>query len=266
MDLQELQVVAPAAFSDSPAPHVSDRYQHVRTADIVEQMMSDGFTIKSASQQKTQKRTAGQEAFQKHRITMRMPTDNGDTRKLGSIFPTVNIVNSGNWSSTFIMAVGLYRLVCENGMIAPFGAANETIKIRHDRINEDTQAAIQRAIDSAPGLFGFAEMCQGTNLSQEQVRMFGLEAARLRFNVKPEDTCDERMVRGLLQVRRRDDAPSDLWSVFNRVQENGTHGGFKIPDANGRLRSVRARRSIAADTDWNQLLWGLTQDWASRMN
>ena len=96
--------------------------------------------------------------------------------------------------------------------------------------------------------------------------MFAREAARLRFNVKPEDNCDDRMIRGLLQVRRRDDAPSDLWSVFNRVQENGTHGGFKIPDANGRLRSVRARRSIAADTDWNQSLWGLTQDWASRMN
>ena len=266
MDLQELQVVAPAAFSDTPAPHVSDRYQHVRTADIVEQMMNDGFTIKSASQQKTQKRTAGNEAFQKHRITMRMPMDNGDTRKLGSIFPTVNIVNSGNWSSTFIMAVGLYRLVCENGMIAPFGAANETIKIRHDRINEDTQAGIQRAIDAAPGLFGFADMCQGTELGTDEVRQFANEAARLRFAIKPEESVDESMVQGLLRVRRYDDKPNDLWSVFNRVQENGTRGGFRIPDANGRLRRVRERRNIVADTDWNQGLWGLTQDWASRLN
>ena len=266
MDLQELQVVAPAAFSDTPAPHVSDRYQHVRTADIVEQMMNDGFTIKSASQQKTQKRTAGNEAFQKHRITMRMPTDNGDTRKLGSIFPTVNIVNSGNWSSTFIMAVGLYRLVCENGMIAPFGAANETIKIRHDRINEDTQAGIQRAIDAAPGLFGFAEMCQGTELGTDEVRQFANEAARLRFGINPEESVDESMIQGLLRVRRYDDKPNDLWSVFNRVQENGTRGGFKIPDANNRMRRVRERRNIVADTDWNQGLWTITQDWASRMN
>ena len=266
MQLEELQVVAPAAFSDTPAPHVSDRYQHVRTADIVEQMMSDGFTIKSASQQKTQKRTAGQEAFQKHRITMRMPTDNGDTRKLGSIFPTVNIVNSGNWSSTFIMAVGLYRLVCENGMIAPFGAANETIKIRHDKINEDTKAGIQRAIDAAPSLFGFADMCQGTNLSDGDVRQFAREAARLRFGLDPEDSVDDLMINGLTQVRRSADAPTDLWSVFNRVQENGTRGGFKVPDANNRLRRVRERRSIVADTDWNQGLWAITQDWASRMN
>ena len=266
MDLQELQVVAPAAFSDSPAPHVSDRYQHVRTADIVEQMMNDGFTIKSASQQKTQKRTAGNESFQKHRVTMRMPTDNGDTRKLGSIFPTVNIVNSGNWSSTFIMAVGLYRLVCENGMIAPFGAANETIRIRHDRINEDTQASIQRAIDAAPNLFGFADTCQGTNLSDLEVRQFAREAARLRFGLDPEDSVDDLMINGLTQVRRSADAPTDLWSVFNRVQENGTRGGFRIPDANNRLRRVRERRNIVADTDWNQGLWGITQDWASRMN
>ena len=72
MDLQTLEVVAPAAFSNSAAPHVSDRYQHIRTADIVERLMGDGFTIQSASQQKTQKRTVGNESFQKHRVTMRM--------------------------------------------------------------------------------------------------------------------------------------------------------------------------------------------------
>jgi hypothetical protein len=145
MNLQELEVVAPAAFSQSAAPHVSDRYTHVRTADIVERMLDAGFTITNATQQKTQKRTAGKEAFQKHRIDMRMPDANGGSRALGQVFPTVSLINSGDWSSTFSMAVGLYRLICTNGMIAPFGAANESIKVRHDRVDEDTFSAIQGA-------------------------------------------------------------------------------------------------------------------------
>lgn len=268
MDLQTLEVVAPAAFSNSAAPHVSDRYQHVRTADIVERLMDDGFTIQSASQQSTQKRTVGNESFQKHRITMRMPTDSGyETQKLGNIFPTVNIVNSGNWSSTFIMAVGLYRMICENGMIAPFGAANETIRIRHDRIDEDTQAGVQRAIDSAPGLFDFADQASKTQLDDQQINSYGRAAARIRFGIDENEAFeDEVAVRGLLSARRYEDQPSDLWSVFNRVQENGVRGGFRAEGPNGRMRRVRERQNIAADTSWNQDLWALTQDWRNRLN
>lgn len=267
MDLQTLEVVAPAAFSNSAAPHVSDRYQHIRTADIVERLMGDGFTIQSASQQKTQKRTVGNESFQKHRITMRMPSDTfHETRKLGTIFPTVNLVNSGNWSSTFVLAVGLYRLVCENGMIAPFGAANETIKIRHDRIDEDTQAGVQRAIDSAPGLFDFADQASKTQLDDQQIYSYGRAAARIRFGIDESDAPDDGVVRGLLSARRYEDQPSDLWSVFNRVQENGVRGGFRAEGPNGRMRRVRERQNIAADTSWNQNLWQLTQDWRNRLN
>ena len=259
MDLQQLEVVAPAAFSTNAAPHVSDRYTHVRTADIVERMMDQGFTIRSATQQKTQKRTAGKEAFQKHRISMQMPTDNGSTRALGQIFPTVDLINSGDWSSTFTLAVGLFRLVCTNGMVAPFGAANESIKVRHDRVDEDTFSAIQQAMDKAPALFQFAEDAQKLNMHEDEIKRFGRAAARIRFGLDPEDAVDPSMVQGLLGARRGMDANSDLWSVFNRVQENGTRGGFKVPDANNRLRRVRERRNIVADVTWNQDLWALTQ-------
>ena len=258
MNLQELEVACPAAFSTTAAPHVSDRYTHVRTADIVERMMDEGFTIRTASQQKTQKRTAGKEAFQKHRISMQMPTDNGTTRALGQIFPTVDLINSGDWSSTFTMAVGLFRLVCTNGMVAPFGAANESIKVRHDKVDEDTFSAIQQAMAKAPALFQFAEEAQGFDMSDTEIERFGRAAARIRFGLNPEDTVDSSMTKGLLGARRGMDANSDLWSVFNRVQENGTRGGFKVPDVNGRLRSVRERRNIVADVTWNQELWNLT--------
>jgi hypothetical protein len=259
MNLQELEVACPAAFSTTAAPHVSDRYTHVRTADIVERMMGEGFTIRSASQQKTQKRTAGKEAFQKHRISMQMPVKDGSTRALGQIFPTVDLINSGDWSSTFTMAVGLFRLVCTNGMVAPFGAANESIKVRHDKVDEDTFSAIQQAMDKAPALFQFAEDAQAFQMSYTEIERFGREAARIRFGLDPEDTPDSSMTRGLLAARRGMDSSDDLWSVFNRVQENGTRGGFKVPDANNRLRRVRERRNIVSDVKWNQDLWSLTQ-------
>ena len=68
------------------------------------------------------------------------------------------------------------------------------------------------------------------------------------------------MVNGLNQARRSEDTGDDLWSIFNRVQENGTHGGFRIAGPNGRLRRVRGRNNIASDLSWNQGLWNLTKE------
>lgn len=262
MNLQALQVAAPAAFSDSAAPHVSDRYTHVKTSDIVERLMDRGFSIRSAAQQKTQKRKSGHELFQRHKVTMDLPDAKGfgATAKLGNIFPTLTLVNSGDWSTNFLLAAGLFRLVCENGMIAPFGAANETLKVRHDRIDEDVTLGIDRVIEKAPQLFQFADDAISHKMTEQEQYRFARKAARLRFDVADEDPVSSEMIAGLNQARRPDDAGDDLWSIFNRVQENGTHGGFRVAGSNGRMRRVRSRSNIASDLSWNQGLWNLTKE------
>jgi hypothetical protein len=100
---------------------------------------------------------------------------------------------------------------------------------------------------------------QAHNLSDIEIERFARDAARIRFGIDSTDPVDVSMTRGLLAPRRNQDYGNDLWSVFNRVQENGTRGGFQVPDANGRLRRVRERRNIVADVTWNQGLWELTQ-------
>ena len=256
--LEQLEQMAPAAFSDSPAPHVSDRYKHVKTADIVSKFMDAGFVIRDAHQQKTQSRTAEKAPFQKHRVSLRMPWESN--QKLGEVFPTVDLINSGDWSSNLVVAAGLYRLICENGMIAPFNtAATTTIKVRHDRIDDEIGQQIEKCLDNAPRLFEFAEKASELNLHDHEVQRFGREAARIRWSLDETESPDDSMVQGLLKCHRYDDEGSRLWEVFQRVQENGTRGGFQVPDANNRLRRVRERRNIATDLLWNQGLWDLTQ-------
>ena len=154
--LEQLEVLTPAAFSDSAADHVSKRYNHVRTADVVGHLMDQGFVITHASQQKTQKRATHKKANQKHRIRMRMPYTGNTSARVGSIFPSMDLINSGDWSSNLIFAAGLYRLICENGMIMPFGNQNTTIKTRHDRIDETVMGASRESAAAVACLQGTA--------------------------------------------------------------------------------------------------------------
>ena len=266
ISFQALEKICPAAFSDSAAPHTSERYSHVRTADIVQKMLDSGFVIQNASQQKTQKRTAGNEQFQKHRITMRMPGDFGQSLDLGSVFPTVDLINSGNWSSKFLMALGLYRLICTNGMVAPVGDQAHTVNVRHNNINDDVMQAMDTAIASAPSLVDFADRAANADMSDNAITEYVTAAARLRWNFEKDESPSEAHLTGLGHARRIEDNKTDLWHTFNRVQENGTRGGFLIPDSSGKMRRSREVTNIAADTAWNQNLWSLTQSWIDRMN
>ena len=265
--LEELETIAPAAFTKSPAAHVSKRYNHVRTADVVEHLMDQGFVITHAAQQKTQKRAAHKQANQKHRIRMRMPyAPDATSARVGQIFPSMDLINSGDWSSNLIFAAGLYRMICENGMIMPFGTQNTTIKTRHDRIDETVMAQIEAAAEAAPALFAFAERAASTELSKSEARSYASQAARIRFDFDEKETPHNSVIEGLLRRHRVEDAADDLWGVFNSVQENGTRGGFTAPDSNGKMRKVRARSNIKADVNWNQGLWALTESFANRLN
>ena len=63
----------------------------------------------------------------------------------------------------------------------------------------------------------------------------------------------------LLTCRRVDDLRDDLWSVFNRIQENVLRGGLSRRSPTGRL--VRSRRitSIREDVRLNSWLLDLAE-------
>jgi hypothetical protein len=58
------------------------------------------------------------------------------------------------------------------------------------------------------------------NLSNNDIKEFALESAKLRYN---EDEIDNINIDDLFKVNRNEDVNNDLWTVFNRVQENLTH-------------------------------------------
>jgi len=59
----------------------------------------------------------------------------------------------------------------------------------------------------------------------------------------------------ILRPRRFDDNLSDLWSAFNRVQENLVKGGLSSRAANGRQQHTRPVQGIDQNVRLNRALW-----------
>jgi hypothetical protein len=169
--------------------------------------------------------------------------------------PEIVLFNSHNGKSNYDLRMGLYRFVCSNGMVVSdqeFGS----IKIRHmGYTDEQVVKASQEFIDNTSRIMNVVDEWQDINLDRDQMRSFGREAAKLRF-----ENPDDLTINTVLQARRSEDTGSDLWTVFNRTQENLINGGFLV--TNGRRRS-RKITNIDKNIGINTSLWDLASSYSN---
>lgn len=238
-ELEQLQEIVPAAFANAPAEHVSENYQFVRTADIIERFYRAGWVANSAIQPKTRK---SDPLTAKHQVSMIPRNADMQASNLGSLTTQLTLTNAHNWTSKFLGSVGLWRKVCDNGMTVC--EEGESIAIRHDQIDESVQELIERLSAFSEKQFEHAYRMNARQLEEDELQFFLSNAAILRFG----ETATEDHAKALNRKRRYDDAPNTLWAAFNRVQENGMQGTFKVGSMK---RKVRALGNIDSRNDWN---------------
>lgn len=248
----ELRSNVPAIFASNPDPKVSENYTFVPTMEVLRILDSQGWEIHKASQQKT--RNSGAAEFTKHMLSLRHP-DLGGTTELGGLVPQITLINSHDWSSKFKIIIGIFRLLCTNGLIAACGDVLQ-YNVRHDRIHEDISTVMARIGSASHRLIEKAGEWDSKRLSDEQVMNFAREATSYRFpqlEGSDRDAVAERMQ----APRRSGDLDNTLWNVYNRVQENGIRGGFRL-----NRRSARELTNIANNVRFNQQLWALAETYS----
>ena len=95
---------------------------------------------------------------------------------------------------------------------------------------------------------------QDIKLDRDQMRSFGREAAKLRF-----EDPDDLTINTVLQARRTEDMGNDLWTVFNRTQENLIQGGFLVTGGRRRSRKIT---NIDKNIDINTRLWDVASSYS----
>lgn len=239
-DLDALTRIVPAAFANQAADFVSDKYTFVRTGDVLDDLYSRGWRAVAAYQSNSRK---SDPLYQKHTVTMRLMEDDGVMPELGELFAGLKITNSHNHTSKFKTSQELLRMVCGNGMTVSEGDFGQ-YSIRHDMITEDIQTVMARFQSQSTKQMQTALDWSKLELTQEQANSFLIGATKLRFGELA--TTDKTIA--LNKSRRWADDGNTLWSLFNRVQENGMQGAAKHGEMK---RKTRALTNIDAMDTWN---------------
>ena len=257
IDKAEIKNRAKSIFTAKGAPNVSEKYAHISTEKIIDDMAILGWGVADAKEVKARKKdTVG---FQKHLVVFRnndiqITSEDGD-----NVFPQILLTNSHDGKNAFTFTAGLFRMICENGLV--ISSQNfEKMKIRHMGYSfEELQNTIKSIVESLPLTVESLNNFRSVELGQEQMLDFAKKALSTRFTDEEINNI-EIDFNDLLTPTRPEDKGFDLWSVYNVVQEKLTHGLFNYKYG-VKVRKARKIKNFNKDLELNEKLYGLALEY-----
>lgn len=167
------------------------------------------------------------------------------------------LLNSHDGTSSYQMLAGMFRFVCHNGMVC--GEVSSDIRVRHngDVVGEVIEGAF-KVLDSFEAITHQREAMQGITLNQGEQAAFAHAALSLKYDegegAAPVTEAD------ILMPRRFEDRRDDMWTTFNRVQENLLKGGLRGRTKAGRPTTTRQVNGIDQSVKLNRALWILAEE------
>lgn len=261
----ELMQLAPSAFATEAHSSRSARYAYIPTADVIAGLRREGFVPVLARQ--TRPRDADRSGHTKHLIRFRHEGQASQPRRVGMTFPEVVLINSHDGTSAYHVTAGVFRLACLNGMVVSDGP-ERSVKVPHkgDVVRQviegsyEVLGASRQAIEAADAWASVA-------LNREEQNILAEAARVIRFGDEEGSVTSPIQAEQFLTARRAADTGADLWSTFNRVQENTIRGGLQAwgRDGNNRPRRITSREVTGIDQDvkLNRALWMLGERMAA---
>jgi hypothetical protein len=247
LSLDQLRTIVPAAFATEPRSDVSDRYDFIPTLDAINYAMNRGWFPVRARQSVA----AQDQIHAKHSIMFR-----AEASKLivGDIFPELTLINSHDRTRSLVFRAGLFRLACSNGMSVAISGMSYSATRVHLRGGNPLPNLFNHALDQLEPVTEAARSWQTRILSAEETTTLAKKAVLIRCNGNKLSASYHNHNEYLIR-RRGDDERSDLWTVYNVLQENSIRGGIQGP-----VRALRGINTVEEITRINQELWTAAEE------
>jgi len=254
----QVRAMAPVVFATEPTNKaVSEKYLHVNTETVMDDLAKLGWLPVTASQRRTKPRKDGSPTIRsKHMVSFQNPDlmikgKNGD-----DAFPRIIVTNSHDGLCSFQFRIGIYRLVCSNGLVV----ADEefsAFSIKHKGYTfEELKTVVAQAVADLPNKVEVLNKMQVRMLTADEQRQLAIDAMALRAT-NPDARYTEASIQDVLTATRKEDEGDSLWLVFNRIQESIINGGYSAALRGSKVRKVKKIKSFERDLQVNQDLFKL---------
>jgi hypothetical protein len=255
----EIMRRAPSVFAEEAHQSRSTKYVYIPTSEIVSALRNEGWLPTLAQQSRV--RDESRQAHTKHLLRFRHSDDLNTPAKVDDTVPEIVLLNSHDGTSSYQLHAGLFRFVCSNGMVVADTCITQQRIPHKGDIVDNVIEGVYSIVEDLPEVVGQVEAFRSLNLSADEEQIFGQAAMALRWEKPEESGFSPELV---TRARRREDKGADLWSTFNRTQENLVRGGLHgwKRDANNRPRRATSReiKGVQQNVQLNKALWTLAEE------
>ena len=257
----QLREICPLAFASEPTnPDVSKKYLFVNTETVIDDLGKLGWLPVQAAQRKSR---GNGTIFSKHMVSFQNPDIKITSKDGDDSFPRIIMTNSHDGMQAFKFSVGIFRLVCSNGLVVADEQFSD-FKIKHKGYTfADLRDVVTTAVKDLPNKVEVLNEMKSRILTQDEKNKLALDAMLVRAGIEigskkaKKFVYDEETIEDILEPKRDEDKGDDLWRVFNVVQEKITQGEFSAALKGAKVRKVRKIKSFEKDLKVNKDLFQL---------
>jgi hypothetical protein len=233
----------------------SNRYQHVTTSELGDVLINHGFQLTGVKSGRVKQ--ASDSGYEKHIARF---------SKLKALYgnrPELIIKNNHLGTGSLQILMGLYRLVCANGLVV--GSSYGLKKYNHtgdilQNINRDIPAILTNFDSLVENIRSWSRV-KPTN---QQVKDLSWRAAEIMLE-NSKNTLVDVDASQFTRVARFGDVSDNSWVMFNRIQESVFRRRVQamVADESGARQIATLRRvgeSTARAVEINQKLWSAAVD------
>ena len=244
---EELYRTVPSVFGENKHESRSERYTYIPTITLLESLQKEGFQPFFACQ--TQVRDVSRREHTKHMLRLRR-----HNQITGIQVPEIILLNSHDGSSSYQMLPGLFRAVCQNGLVCGDTFGEVRVPHKGNVVDKVIEGAYE-VLETFDAVAVKREQMQSLLLPPPAQQALANAAITYRFGDDHQPVTEEQV----LQPRRWEDKKDDLWTVYQRLQENLIKGGLSGRTTKGKRSRTRAVTAIDGDIRLNKALWVMTE-------
>ena len=255
----DIKVLCPVAFkqtlSDKEKANLglSKHYSFVPTSKVINDLRTLGWNPVDAKQVKARKSSTN--GYQKHMITF----ENDSYKTEGATeYPQLLLTNSHDGGNAFTLSAGIFRLVCENGLVIKTEDYGTSRLVHKGYSFDSIQKLVNDFVATIDETLTKITAMKEVELNKEQQMEFAKLAALLRFTEKSyneDNIADVVDLDDLLNAERKEDKGNGLWEVYNRVQESLVQGKFHYTGGSkNKSRKARPIKNFKQSIDVNKKL------------
>ena len=254
ISLDKAKEYAPAIFATSPAPTIkSPKYQFTPTFEVIEHMQDMGYLltgVKQSSSNVELRKNWGIHITRFQHPDLYIKNTDGEIEAR----PEVVLINSHDGTRPIQFEMGLFRLVCENGLVVKdrdMGSFRE----RHTKLNfNEVKNLIDQKVSGLNDVVGKINKWNMIEMTDKQRFNFAVEALALRIGTDRQ--AEQYEIMDILNPKRKADEGNSLWKTYNILQENLIKGGFQLNN-----RQARSIKNPIEDFNLNRELWSLADNY-----